>query len=269
MAGAPRSARGARGPPGGAARSRIARVFRRADPQRDRPAPGPAARHREDAVADRPGEAGGGVGARKGLAGMTDWLGMAAHRQPRRGELRARVVARALASRRRGAWLGAAAVLAFLVGGGGAFWAYRTIGALTGERDRLAAQVEALHDTVATFIHGPATRVIQIPVSTGGRVGAVTIFADSLRHRWLVRCDGLAPNAPDQAYQLWFITRDGMKSAALMPMDTDQPMVMALDMPRAGAGAGVVEGVMGAALSIEPRAGSTAPPRPMVFHLLL
>src|SRR5207249_4242989 len=94
------------------------------------------------------------------------------------------VVARALASRRRGAWLGAAAVLAFLVGGGGAFWAYRTIGALTAERDRLAAQVEALHDTVATFIHGPATRLIQIPVSTGGRVGAVTIFADSLRHRW-------------------------------------------------------------------------------------
>jgi len=182
-------------------------------------------------------------------------------------------VARALASRRRGAWLGAAAVLAFLVGGGGAFWAYRAIGALTAERDRLAAQVEALHDTVATFIHGPATRVIQIPVSTGGRVGAVTIFADSLRHRWLVRCDGLAPNAPDQAYQLWFITRDGMKSAALMPMDTDQPMVMALDMPRAGAGAGagagVVEGVMGAALTIEPRAGSTAPRGPMVFHLLL
>jgi len=110
-------------------------------------------------------------------------------------------------------------------------------------------------------------------VSTGGRVGAVTIFADSLRHRWLVRCDGLAPNAPDQAYQLWFITRDGMKSAALMPMDTDQPMVMALDMPRGGAGgaggAGVVEGVMGAALTIEPRAGSTTPRGPMVFHLLL
>src|SRR2546426_29537 len=119
MAGAPRSARGARGPPGGAARSRIARVFRRADPQRDRPAPGPAARHREDAVADRPGEAGGGVGARKGLAGMTDWLGMAAHPQPPRPELKARVVARALASRRRGAWVGAAAGAPVPGGGGG------------------------------------------------------------------------------------------------------------------------------------------------------
>src|SRR5256712_9549589 len=119
MAGAPRSARGARGPPGGAARSRIARVFRRADPQRDRRAPGPAARHREDAVADRPGEAGGGVGARKGLAGMTDWLGMAAHPRPPRPELKARVVARALASRRRGAWLRAAAGAPVPVGGGG------------------------------------------------------------------------------------------------------------------------------------------------------
>src|SRR5207244_8858078 len=121
-------------------------------------------------------------------------------------------------------WLVAAA-LALVVGGGGgaAFWAYRTIGVVTADRDRLAAQVAALHDTVATFIHGPATRLIQIPVSTGGRVGAVTIFADSVRHRWLVRCDGLAPNAPDQAYPLWFITTEGMLSAALMPMDTDQP----------------------------------------------
>jgi hypothetical protein len=197
---------------------------------------------------------------------MTDWLGMATSPRSPRPELKARVLARAMAARRRGRggpWrLAAAAMLALAVGGGG-WWAYRTIGALRAERDRLAAQVEALHDTVATFIHGPATRLIQIPVSTGGRVGAVTIFADSARHRWLVRCDGLAPNAPDQAYQLWFITRDGMRSAALMPMDTDQPMVMALDMPREGGP------VMGAALSIEPRAGSSEPRGPMVFHLVL
>src|SRR3989442_8678718 len=120
MAGAPRGARRAGGPPRGAARSRIARVFRRADPQGDGPAPGPAARHREDAVADRPGEAGGGVGTRKGLAGMTDWLGMAAHPRPPRPELKGRVVARALASRRRGAWLGAAAGPPVPGGGGGA-----------------------------------------------------------------------------------------------------------------------------------------------------
>ncbi len=194
---------------------------------------------------------------------MTDWLGMLAAPRTPRPELKGRVVARALARRRRwGARLAAAAVITLILGGGG-WWAYRTIGRLTAERDGLVTRVQALEDTVSTFIHGPATRLIQIPVSTGGRVGSVTIFADSARHRWLVRCDGLAPNARDQAYQLWFITDRGMATAALMPMDQDQPMVMGLEMPRAD------QRVMGAAMSIEPRAGSASPSGPMVFHLLL
>jgi len=192
---------------------------------------------------------------------MTDWLGMLAAPRDPRPDLKGRVLARALAPRRR--WGGplAAAALITLALGGGAWWAYRTIGALTAERAVLAARVQALEDTVATFIHGPATRLIQIPVSTGGRVGSVTIFADSARHRWLVRCDGLAPNARDQAYQLWFITERGMSTAAVMPMDEDRPMVMALEMPPGG--------VLGAAMSIEPRAGSASPSGPMVFHRLL
>ncbi len=193
---------------------------------------------------------------------MTDWLGMAAHPRAPRPDLKARVVARAVASRRRTWRLAAAAVLALALGGGGA-WVSRTIVTLSAERDRLATQVAALTDTVTTFLRGPATRLIQIPVSTGGRVGSVTIFADSLRHRWLVRCDGLAPNAPDQAYQLWFITKDRMVSAALMPMDSDQTMVMPLDMPSTGGP------VTGAAMSIEPRVGSAEPRGPMVFHQLL
>ncbi len=194
---------------------------------------------------------------------MTDWLGMLAAPRTPRPELKGRVVARALARRRRwGGPLAAAAVITLILGGG-AWWAYRTIGRLTAERDGLVTRVQALEDTVSTFIHGPATRLIQIPVSTGGRVGSVTIFADSARHRWLVRCDGLAPNARDQAYQLWFITDRGMATAALMPMDQDQPMVMGLEMPRAD------RRVMGAAMSIEPRAGSASPSGPMVFHLLL
>jgi len=194
---------------------------------------------------------------------MTDWLGMLAAPRTPRPELKGRVVARALARRRRwGGPLAAAAVITLILGGG-AWWAYRTIGRLTAERDGLVTRVQALEDTVSTFIHGPATRLIQIPVSTGGRVGSVTIFADSARHRWLVRCDGLAPNARDQAYQLWFITDRGMATAALMPMDQDQPMVMGLEMPRAN------QRVMGAAMSIEPRAGSASPSGPMVFHLLL
>jgi len=194
---------------------------------------------------------------------MTDWLGMLAAPRNPRPDLRGRVLARALAPRqRRGGPLAAAALITLAVGGGGgAWWAYRTIDALTAERAALAARVQALEDTVATFIHGPATRLIQIPVSTGGRVGSVTIFADSARHRWLVRCDGLAPNARDQAYQLWFITGRGMSTAAVMPMDEDRPMVMALEMPPGG--------VLGAAMSIEPRAGSASPSGPMVFHRLL
>ena len=199
---------------------------------------------------------------------MTDWLGLSAAPRTPRPELKGRVLARALAPRRR--WKGplAAAAVITLAVGGGAWWAYQTIDALTAERDGFAARVHALEDTVSTFIHGPATRLIQIPVSTGGRVGAVTIFADSVRHRWLVRCDGLAPNARDQAYQLWFITDRGMATAAVMPMDQDKPMVMALEMPR-GEGGEADQRVLGAAMSIEPRAGSASPSGPMVFHRLL
>ena len=192
---------------------------------------------------------------------MTDWLGILAPARTPRPELKGRVLERTLAPRRR--WpLGVAAVFVLAVAGAG-WWAYHTIDALTAERDELASRVTAYEDTVSTFIHGSSTQLIQIPVSTGGRVGAVTIFSDSARHRWLVRCDGLAPNARDQAYQLWFITETGMLTAAVMPMDQDRPMVMALDMPRTGGR------VMGAAMSIEPRAGSTIPSGPMVFHRML
>ncbi len=194
---------------------------------------------------------------------MTDWLGMAASPRSPPPELKARVLARAL-ERRRWMWaLAAAALLVVLAGGGGAYWASRTIRGLSAERDTLATRLAALEDTVNTFLHGTATRLVQVPVSTGGRLGAVTIFADEARHRWLVRCDGLAPNEPDQAYQLWFITDKGMRTAAIMPMDQDRPMVMALEMPAGDAQ------VMGAAMTIEQRAGSAEPRGPLVFHRLL
>jgi len=192
---------------------------------------------------------------------MMDWLGILAPARTPPPDLKGRVLERALAPRRR--WLLAVAASFVLAAAGGGWWAYRYITALGAERDQLAGRVEAYQDTVATFIHGSATELIQIPVSTGGRVGSVTIFADSVRHRWLVRCDGLAPNARGQAYQLWFITETGMLTAAVMPMDRDQPMVMALDMPSSGGR------VMGAAMSIEPRGGSTNPSGPMVFHRML
>jgi len=192
---------------------------------------------------------------------MTAWLGMAAAPREPPPELKQRVLARALAPRREPAWrLAAAAGLVLAVAGGA--WAVVTVQRLSIERSQLAARVSALEDTLS-LIRSPATRVVQIPVSTSGRVGAVTIFPDTASHRWLVTCHGLSPNQPGQAYQIWFITEQGMKSAAVMSMDSPHPMVLALDMPGGGAR------VMGAAMSIEPMPGSPQPKGPMVFHLNL
>src|SRR5207302_7334109 len=149
-----------------------------------------------------------------------------------------------------------------LLAGAGAYGWYRTLTTLRLERDRLARAVLSLQDTLA-LVRSPDAKVVWVPVTTGGRVGGVTIFADTTRHRWLVRCDGLAPNEPDQAYQIWFITDKGMRTAAIMPMDQDRPMVMALEMPTGDAH------VIGAAMTIEPREGSAEPRGPMVFHQLL
>lgn len=187
---------------------------------------------------------------------MSDWLGMATGPKTPRPELKARVLARALAPRARPpAWAwAAAAVLGAAVVGGGA-WAR---GRIRGLEQRVAA----IQDTLA-FVRGPTTRAVHIPVTTGGQSGSVTIFVDTLRHRWLVRCENLAPNAPDEAYQLWFVTDAGVRHAELMPMDTDEPMIMVLEMPREG------PPVRGAAMSVEPRTGSAEPRGPTVFKQLL
>jgi anti-sigma-K factor RskA len=195
---------------------------------------------------------------------MTDWLGMAAQPRPPRPELRARVLARATTRRRPRVALAAAAVLLLALGGGG-WWAWRTVRALAAERVAradLEQRLAALTDTLS-LLRSPGTRVYQVPVSTNGRVGAITMFHDSVTSRWLVSCSGLAVNAPDEAYQIWFVTADGAHSAALMPMDRDESMVLALTAPKEG---GQVTGVR---MSIEPRAGSVTPQGPMVFQLAL
>jgi hypothetical protein len=158
----------------------------------------------------------------------------------------------------------AAALVALALGGGAGYWTRRTIAALSAERARLAAGLAAVRDTLG-FVRGPTTRVAWVPVTTNGRLGAVTIFADSATRRWLVRCEGMAPNQPDDTYQLWFVTAAGMKPAAVMTMNEGAAtvMVMAFAIPDD------VGAVTGAAMSIEPRSGSAAPRGPMVFHLRL
>jgi len=183
---------------------------------------------------------------------MSDWIGMTPAPRAPRPELKERVLGRALAARRWSPWpIAAAALLVLGVGATGVLW--RRVAGLEG---RLTATKDTLD-----LLRRPGTRVITIPVATGTRVGVLTIFADTVSHRWLVTCHNLAPNAPDQAYQLWFVTERGMRSAALMIMDHDAPMITALDMP-ADAG-----NVMGVSMSVEGKAGSSEPSGPMLFQV--
>ncbi len=194
---------------------------------------------------------------------MTDWLGMMPKPRPPRPELRERVLARALRARPRRTWgrgLAAAAVLAAALMAS-AWWVGSTIVGLR-------AEIAALRDTLG-FVHGAATRVAWVPVRTGtgggAQRGAVVIFADSAARRWLVRCEGMAPNEPHQTYQIWFLTDRGPMPAGLMTMTHTEPtvMTMGIDLPDLG------PPVIGIAMSIEPRGGSAQPSGPMVFQVRL
>lgn len=184
---------------------------------------------------------------------MSDWLGMTSEPRAPRPDLKGRVLERAFAVRTGTPWwaLAAAAVLPLALIGGGLLWRQAT---------RLERGLAATRDTL-DLLRNPGTRVIPIPVVVGARTGELTIFADTVSHRWLVACHNMAPNAPGQAYQLWFVTEAGMRMAAVMPMEGDAPMVLALDMP-VGAGK-----VMGVAMSVEVREGSAEPKGPMLFHV--
>ena len=184
---------------------------------------------------------------------MTDWLGMSARPRAPRPDLRERVMARALRGRPRATWpLAAAALLVLGIAGA---WSLR-------DRAALGARIAALEDTLG-LLRGRGTQAMHIPVTVDGRAGAVTIFADSVTHRWLVSCHNLAPNAPDKAYQLWFVTSRGYVSARVMPMDSPAPMTLVLEMPDD------TTRVLGAAMSIEPRPGSRAVTGLMVFERML
>ena len=194
---------------------------------------------------------------------MTDWLGMTPRPEVPRPELRAAVLARARGGRRRPHWvarpLAAAAVLLVVAGAG---WAGVSLRRLGGRVQALETRLAAAQDTMR-LLRGPGTRVVQVPVRTAERIGSITLFADTAGGRWYVGCENLAPNRPNEAYQLWFVTETGTVTAALMPMNSSQPMWMAVEVP-----AGVAR-ITGAAMSIEPRGGSTAPTGDVLFRLSL
>lgn len=184
---------------------------------------------------------------------MSDWLGMAAAPRTPRPELKDRVLRRAQSARRTHWSMLAAAVLVGALAGGGLFWLRAA---------RLEEHLAAARDTL-DLLRQPGGRVLMIPVTTAGRPGAMTVYADSVTRRWLVTCHHLTPNLPGQAYQLWFLTGSVARPAAVMPMDHDVPMVMTLEVPPS---AGKVTGL---AMSVEPRAGSTAPTGALVFRVEL
>ncbi len=194
---------------------------------------------------------------------MTDWLGMTPRPVAPRAELRAAVLTRAHGARQRPRWAAAgrlaAAVLLVVAG---AWWARVSLRRLGGRVSALETRLAAAEDTLR-LLRGPGTRVVQVPVRTPGRLGSVTVFADTAARRWYVACENLAPNRPDEAYQLWFATEAGMVTAAVMPMDRSEPMWMALEVP-----AGVAR-VTGAAMSIEPRRGSATPTGQVLFRVSL
>ena len=195
---------------------------------------------------------------------MTDWLGMTPRPEVPRPELRAAVLARARGGRRRPRWavaspLAAAAVLLVVAGAGWAGVSLRRLGARV---QALETRLAAAQDTMR-LLRGPGTRVVQVPVRTADRIGTITLYADTAGGRWYVGCENLAPNRPNEAYQLWFVTETGTVTAALMPMNSSQPMWTALEIP-----AGVAR-ITGAAMSIEPRRGSSTPTGPMLFRTSL
>lgn len=182
---------------------------------------------------------------------MSDWLGMAAPPHSPRPELKDRVLRRVQTGRRAYWSISAAAALVGALVGGGLIWhrAHRLQGDLAAARDTL------------DLLRQPGGRVLMIPVTTYGRPGALTIYADSLSRRWLVTCHHLTPNQPGQAYQLWFMSGSVARPAAVMPMDHDVPMVMTIDVPPG------LQDVTGIAMSVEPRTGSSAPTGALLFRV--
>ena len=141
------------------------------------------------------------------------------------------------------------------------------LAALVAERDVLlaarAGQLEMLRDTLSVIRE--SSRVLQTPITIGGKSGGLVIFADDAHHRWQVVMHGLPPAPAGQAYQFWFICADGMIRDATLVGDPLRPAVYTLVLPpNSGA-------VLGASLTLEPAhdAAASGPKGRELAHLLL
>lgn len=120
----------------------------------------------------------------------------------------------------------------------------------------------ALLDTLSV-LRG-ASRIVQADFQMDDKPGGLFIFADERTHRWNVVVHGLPPAGPDQKYQFWFITDDGMVRGVEVHPDSMGPALMTMEMPPTGGS------VLGAALTVEPMDGvSSAPRGKELVHLIL
>ena len=192
------------------------------------------------------------------------WLPMAvapvAPRPGLRRELVEAVLGNARGARQWMVPLAAAAALVLMVGVWG--WGRERTTSLTREVANLKQQLAAVEDTLS--IMRSASRILQATIQVDGHQGGLMIFADDRTHRWNVVVHGLPPAAPGQVYQFWFICEDGMVRSAEVHVDGNTPALMTLGMPSVGGA------VMGAALTLEPAADSSAGPHGKeLVHLML
>ncbi|HYG61162.1 MAG TPA: anti-sigma factor [Thermoanaerobaculia bacterium] len=177
---------------------------------------------------------------------------------------------RSAGRRGRWGWLAAAAALALVV------WSQWNVARLrqetadlAQERDRLARQVTSLQSErdlaraeaqrmaqALGFITSPGVRSIQLAGLEAAPGAAGHTFVDPRRRQAVFYASGLPALAPDQTYQLWFIT-DRPVSAGTFSVDGSGRGNLQVD--------GVADGVRTWAVTVEPSGGAPQPTGAMVL----
>jgi len=99
-------------------------------------------------------------------------------------------------------------------------------GALGPNAIDLAAELAAVRDTLVSC--APGDRVVWVPVTTNGRLGAVRSSPTGAARRWLVRCEGMAPERAGRDLPVLVHHGGGHEARSRMTMDEDDATVMAM-----------------------------------------